>query len=66
MKTNNKPVSKLRQLRHERGLSMEVLAVKAGITMQTLRLAEVAPELMTERTAALVAKALKLKPEDLR
>lgn len=51
-------VSRLRAARQKAGLTIDVLAVKAGISRITLYTAEHAPQLMTERTAKAVAKAL--------
>ena len=59
-------VSPLRAARLRAGLTMEVLAVRAGISRSILYWAEKAPERMSERTAAAVARVLRVKPEDLR
>jgi DNA-binding XRE family transcriptional regulator len=47
-------------------LTLDQLAVTAGISRQTLFLAERAPHLMTERTARAVAVVLGVAIEELR
>jgi DNA-binding XRE family transcriptional regulator len=59
-------VSTLRAARIRAGLSIEQLAVKAGIARQTLYIAEKAPQLMSDRTARAVAAVLGVEPEALR
>lgn len=53
-------VSPLRARRQRAGLSMEQLAVRAGISRATLYWAEKAPHLMSDRTAKAVAEVLGL------
>jgi transcriptional regulator with XRE-family HTH domain len=59
-------VSPLRAARLRAGLSMEQLAVKAGIGRATLYWAEKAPHRMSERTARAVGSVLGLEPQELR
>ncbi|WP_041453453.1 helix-turn-helix domain-containing protein [Anaeromyxobacter dehalogenans] len=59
-------MSPLRAARLRAGLSMEKLAVAAGIGRATLYWAEVAPHRMSERTLAAVAKVLGVTPAELR
>jgi transcriptional regulator with XRE-family HTH domain len=59
-------VSPLRAARLRAGLSMEQLAVKAGIGRATLYWAEKAPHRMSERTAKAVAGVLGVALEELR
>jgi transcriptional regulator with XRE-family HTH domain len=59
-------VSPLRAARLRAGLSMEQLAVRAGIGRATLYWAEKAPQRMSDRTAGAVAAVLGLTPEELR
>ncbi len=47
-------------------MSMEKLAVLAGISRSILYWAEKAPERMSERTLLACAKVLKLDPKELR
>ncbi len=61
-----KRVSALRAARKRAGMSMEVLAVRAGISRTSLYWAEVAPERMSDRTAAAVARVLGIKPQEIR
>lgn len=60
------PVSRLRAARQRAGLSMERLAVAAGISRATLYWAEKAPLRMSERTAEAVAAVLGVPVESLR
>ncbi len=58
-------LSPLRAARLRAGLSMEALAVRAGIGRATLYWAEKAPSRMSERTARAVAKVLGVSVEEL-
>ena len=58
--------SPLRAARLRKGLTMDKLAVQAGISRATLYWAEVAPHRMSERTVKAVAAVLKVKAEELR
>ena len=58
-------VTPLRAARRRARLSMEVLAVRAGISRATLYWAE-RHGVMSERTANAVAKVLGLRPEEVR
>ncbi len=60
------PVSPLRAARQRAGLSMERLAVQAGISRATLYWAEKAPQRMSERTVRAVASVLGVRVEELR
>lgn len=60
------PISPLRAARQRAGLSMERLAVQAGISRATLYWAEKAPQRMSERTARAVAAVLGVEPAELR
>lgn len=59
-------VSPLRAARQRAGLSMEKLAVEAGISRATLYWAEKAPQRMSDRTVRAVAKVLGVTPAELR
>ena len=59
-------VSPLRAARQAKRMSMEELAVKAGISRATLYWAEKAPNRMSERTVRAVARVLRVEPEELR
>jgi transcriptional regulator with XRE-family HTH domain len=59
-------ISPLRAARRRAGLSMEQLAVRAGISRATLYWAEKAPHRMSDRTARAVATVLGIAAEDLR
>lgn len=59
-------LSPVRAARLRAGLSMEQLAVKAGIRRATLYWAENAPHRVSERTARAVAAVLGVDPQDLR
>lgn len=59
-------VSPLRAARRRAGLSMEQLAVRAGISRATLYWAEKAPHRMSDRTAAAVAAVLGVEERELR
>ncbi|WP_279324357.1 helix-turn-helix domain-containing protein [Anaeromyxobacter soli] len=59
-------LSPLRAARLRAGMSMEQLAVKAGIGRATLYWAEKAPQRMSDRTARAVAKVLRVSVEELR
>lgn len=63
---SNATPSRLRAARLRAGLSMEVLAVRAGISRATLYWAEVAPQRMSDRTAKAVAGVLGVEPSELR
>jgi transcriptional regulator with XRE-family HTH domain len=63
---NPDQVSPLRAARLRAGLSMEVLAVRAGLSRATVYLAEKAPQLMSDRTVNAVAKVLGVEPAELR
>lgn len=63
--TRNAPVTPLRAARQRANLSIEQLAVRAGLGRATVYLAEKAPQLMSERTALAVAKALGISVEDV-
>ncbi|WP_242344007.1 helix-turn-helix domain-containing protein [Anaeromyxobacter terrae] len=58
--------SPLRAARLRAGMSMEQLAVKAGIGRATLYWAEKAPHRMSDRTLRAVAAVLGLEPAELR
>jgi transcriptional regulator with XRE-family HTH domain len=62
---DTRDVSPLRAARLRAGMSMEQVAVKAGIGRATLYWAEVAPHRMSERTATAVAEALGIPLEQL-
>jgi transcriptional regulator with XRE-family HTH domain len=62
----SEPISPLRAARQRAGLSMERLAVAAGISRATLYWAEKAPQRMSDRTARAVAGVLGIAPEALR
>lgn len=55
----------LRVRRKAAGMSLERLAVVAGVSASTLRRAEAAPSTLSERTAALVAAVLGCEVADL-
>lgn len=59
-RTQTPEVSPLRAARKAAGLSLEQLAVHAGLSRVTVTLAERAPELMTKRTADAVSRVLKV------
>ncbi len=59
-------LSRLRAVRQRMGFSMDELAFRAGVSRETVRLAEIAPTLMSDRTATLLAKALHVAVEDIR
>ncbi|WP_041450543.1 helix-turn-helix domain-containing protein [Anaeromyxobacter dehalogenans] len=63
---NPENASPLRAARQRARLSMEQLAVSAGISRATLYWAEKAPQLMSDRTAQAVARVLGISAEDLR
>ena len=56
----------IRQARKRAGLTLEQLAVKAGIARMTLYMAERAPALASERTILRVASVLDVDPNELR
>lgn len=62
----SEPVSLLRAARRRAGLSMEQLAVRAGISRATLYWAEKAPQRMSDRTVRAVASVLGVTPAELR
>ena len=64
LKQTEKP-SPLRRRRLELGLSLERLAVQAGLTRPTVTLAERAPFLASERTKRALAQVLGVPPEEL-
>ncbi len=59
-------VSPLRAARLRAGLSMEALAVKAGISRSILYWAEKVPESMSDRTARAVARVLRVRLREIR
>jgi DNA-binding XRE family transcriptional regulator len=61
----NPTPTRVRQLREERGIIREQLAVKAGVASSTLYLVERAG-LMSDATAAKIAAALGVPVEELR
>jgi DNA-binding XRE family transcriptional regulator len=66
MKARANPApTRIRQIREERSIIREQLAVKAGVSLSTLYLAERAG-LMSDATAAKVAAALGVSIEELR
>lgn len=62
----NPSVTPLRAARLRAGLTIDVLAVRAGISRATLWWAEKAPQSMSDRTASAVARVLRVRPEELR
>lgn len=60
-----RPTSPVRALREERGLTQLQLAVKAGLSIQTISLAERAG-LVSAATAARLAEALEVPAAELR
>jgi DNA-binding XRE family transcriptional regulator len=66
MKARANPTpTRIRQLREDRGIIREQLAVKAGVSSSTLYLAERAG-LLSDETAAKIAKVLGVTIEELR
>ena len=66
MNSSNIAVSRaLRLLRKREGLSQLALAVRAGVSLNTVSLAERSGRL-TERTAELFAAALRVTPDEFR
>jgi DNA-binding XRE family transcriptional regulator len=61
----NQKESALRSVRRRAGLTIEQLAVRAGLARQTVFLAEKAPQLMSVRTARACADVLGVKMQDL-
>jgi transcriptional regulator with XRE-family HTH domain len=61
-----KKMSRLRETRLRAGLTIDVLAVRAGISRATVALAEKVPEVMSDRTAKACAKVLGVRPEEVR
>lgn len=61
----NPTPTRIRELREQRGIIREQLAVKAGVSSTTLYLAERAG-LLSDATAAKVAAALGVSVEELR
>lgn len=64
--TQREEESAARRIRRARGLSLDETAVRAGISRATLYYAERAPQLMSERTAAALARVLDVPVEELR
>lgn len=58
-------ISPLRAKRRSVPYSIEKLAALAGVSSSTIRLAEKAPQTMSERTARAVAKVLRCRVQDL-
>lgn len=67
MKTNSsRPLrTTVRQLRESRGLTQFQLAAQAGLSIQTVSLAERAG-ILTDRTAQAIAAVLAVQPSELR
>ncbi len=65
-RNTNQQVSPLRAARLRAGMSMEALAVRAGLGRATVYLAEKAPQLMSDRTAHAVAAVLGVDPAELK
>ncbi len=61
----HRPLSAMRAARLRAGLSGQVVAVRAGLSLQTVLTAERAPGLLTQRTATLVGQVLGVAPESL-
>ncbi len=58
-------MSKIEELRRQRGLSQEVLAVNAGVAVRTVRRAEKATHETTRENLKKIARALGVKLEEL-
>jgi transcriptional regulator with XRE-family HTH domain len=56
---------RLRAVRRQRGLTVEKLAVAAGVSSATVYLSERAPNLLSKRTAAACAAVLGVPVEEL-
>ncbi len=66
MNDSLKPVPRLKELRKRRGLTQEELSILSGVPRRTIARHEVHPEVRLRRDARVkLAKALKVKPEDL-
>ena len=58
-------MSKIEELRRQRGLSQEVLAVNAGVAVRTVRRAEKNTHETTRENLKKIARALGVKLEEL-
>ncbi len=63
---SSRPMSELRRVRIERGLTQLELAKRAGLCERTLLLAEARPERLTPRSRRALARALTVHPRELR
>jgi transcriptional regulator with XRE-family HTH domain len=60
------PIPRLKELRKRRGLTQEELSVLSGVPRRTIARHEVHTDMRLRRDARMkLAKALKVKPEDL-
>lgn len=66
MDNSLQPVPRLKELRERRGLTQEELALLSGVPRRTIARHEVHTDMRLRRDARLrLARALKVKPEDL-